>query len=65
MDLQAKVDAAMQKFDEARRVALNERFERAVAHNRRVIGGAAQALAHGCHPKPRDGGIFKFQGGAQ
>lgn len=31
-------------------------------HNRSVIaGGFRAALDAGCHPKPRDGGIFKFR----
>lgn len=62
--LQAKVDSAMEAFDRARRAALADRFEAACAFNRKLGGGVAERLAHGCHPKPRDGGIFKNKGGA-
>lgn len=62
--LLAMVDAAMAKFDRARECALRadreQAFERAVRFNRAAIFGPAQAVAAGCYPKPRDGGIFKF-----
>lgn len=58
--LEQQIAKAMGDFAEDRKRALEERFERAVAFNRRT-NGVRGALDHGCHPKPRDGGIDKFR----
>ena len=44
------------------RAEAQDRAEAAIRHNRRVMDrGLKEALEHGCHPKPRDGGILKFR----
>lgn len=63
-----QIKAAEEKFDAAREQqrlkAVQEAEEARKRHAERAwrlnSNRAKEALEHGCHPKPRDGGIVKF-----